>query len=250
MAVGIDDREGVVFLNLHGRNVLLGGLPGSGKSNSLRVFLAGLACRREVCLLIVDPKHAEGAMWMSRASEVVLGNEARATTELLSEILAEIQRRSAFLAGQSTGLLLPGPVFPWLVLLVDEWAEVGAGGSPKERQVITEQLRRIASLGRAVGVSVILATQRPTSDVIDSSTRALLSDRIALRCMDRWTADAILGPGVAGPDALRRAAPGWALWSNGGPPSAFQFYEVPDIAVPALLCAGYRPGRWQSSPGG
>ena len=85
------------------------------------------------------------------------------------------------------------------MLVVDEWAEVGAAGSTKERQQIDATLRRVVSLGRAVGCTALLATQRPTGDTIDVGTRSLLAHRFALRCGDRYQADAILGVGTYDP---------------------------------------------------
>jgi hypothetical protein len=87
----------------------------------------------------------------------------------------------------------------------------------------------------------VLCTQRPTSDTVDTGTRSLLTDRFALRCGDRYQADSILPPGSYRPEDLLGAQPGRALWSDGGPARAVQFYEVPDSAVLSLVQAGFRP---------
>ena len=98
--------------------------------------------------------------------------------------------------------MLPSEEFPWIVLVVDEWAEVAASGSSKERARADELLRRYVSLGRAVGCTAILCTQRPTSEVIDVGTRTLLNERFALRCGDRHQAEAILSAGTFQPGDL------------------------------------------------
>jgi S-DNA-T family DNA segregation ATPase FtsK/SpoIIIE len=127
------------------------------------------------------------------------------------------------------------------VLVVDEWAEVGATGTTKERQHIDTLLRRIVSLGRAVGVTAILATQRPTSETVDVTTRSLLANRLALRVGDRHQADAILGVGTYDPGQLVGAVPGRALWSDGGSAIGVQVYRVPDAMVPSIASAGWVP---------
>lgn len=239
-AIGVDDDGHTVEAAFFGRHVLIGGSPGSGKSNALRVFLASLAASRNVRVYGVDPKHAELAMWAGRMNGLVLGNEAGPTIALLQGLLDEVQRRAAMLAQTGRSHVEISHSSPWIVLVVDEWAELAAEGDAKERAQAATLLRRFVALGRAVGCTAILCTQRPTSDTVDTGTRALLSDRFALRCGDRHQAEAILGLGTFHPTDLGRSAPGRALWSDGGPARAFSFYEVPDERIPDLVCAGYR----------
>jgi hypothetical protein len=97
------------------------------------------------------------------------------------------------------------------------------------------------SLGRAVGCTAILCTQRPTSVVIDVGTRALLNDRFALRRGDRHQAEAILSAGTFESKDLIGTAVGRALWSDGGPARSLQFYSVRDFTIDQLSCAGFRP---------
>lgn len=240
-ALGIDDNGATVVGEFYGHHILIGGIPGSGKSNALRVFLAHLAASRNVTLAGIDPKRVELAMWRQRFTHLVLGNDPGETIELLEELHDEISRRTFHLEQQGTALLLPSEEFPWTVLVVDEWAEVAAGGSNKERARADDLLRRYVSLGRAVGCTAILCTQRPTSDVIDVGTRTLLNDRFALRCGDRHQAEAILSAGTFHPADLIGSSVGRALWSDGGPARALQFYGIPDARISTLSVPGYRP---------
>jgi S-DNA-T family DNA segregation ATPase FtsK/SpoIIIE len=239
--LGLDDRGSLVTASFYGRSVLVGGSPGSGKSNAIRVFLGGLANCRNVALYGCDPKHVELSMWEERFSSLVLGNEAEPAQRLLTELLAEVDGRARHLRAQHGATLLPSSQHPWIVLIVDEWAEIGAAGDKKARDHIGHLLRRYVALGRAVGCTAVLCTQRPTSDTVDTGTRSLLTDRFALRCGDRYQADSILPPGSYRPEDLLGAQPGRALWSDGGPARAVQFYEVPDSAVLSLVQAGFRP---------
>ncbi len=238
-ALGIDDEGETVSGKFYGHHILVGGIPGSGKSNALRVFLAHLCASRNVSLFGIDPKRVELKLWQERFTDLVLGNDSTETIDLLESLHAEINRRTRHLSTLGSAKLLPSEEFPWIVLVVDEWAEVAAGGSSKERTRADELLRRYVSLGRAVGCTAILCTQRPTSEVIDVGTRTLLNERFALRCGDRHQAEAILSAGTFQPGDLIGASVGRALWSDGGPSRPLQFFEVVDESVSSLACAGF-----------
>lgn len=238
--LGISDDGEPVSGKFYGHHILVGGIPGSGKSNALRVFLAHLAGSRNVALFGIDPKRVELVLWRERFSGLVLGNDASETVSLLETLHEEITKRTHHLSQSGNATLNPTEQFPWVVLVVDEWAELAAGGNTKERALANELLRRYVSLGRAVGCTAILCTQRPTNDVIDVGTRSLLNDRFALRCGDRYQAEAILSAGTFQPSDLIGASVGRAMWSDGGPAFTVQFYEVTDQRIDGLMCAGYR----------
>lgn len=237
--LGVNDDGETVSGAFYGHHILVGGIPGSGKSNALRVFLAHLAASRNIALYGIDPKRVELALWRDRFSGLVLGNDPAETVAMLEALHEEIHWRTIHLSTSGSATLLPSEDFPWTVLVVDEWAEVAAGGSTKERARADDLLRRYVSLGRAVGCTAILCTQRPTSDVIDVGTRTLLNDRFALRCGDRHQAEAILSAGTFQPSDLIGTAVGRALWSDGGPARPLQFFEVKDDAIPNLVCGGF-----------
>lgn len=239
-ALGVDDNIAPVTGKFFSHHILIGGSPGAGKSNALRVFLAHLAASRNVSLYGIDPKHVELNLWKPRFTQLVLGNEVQQSADLLTQLLFEIQIRAAHLANTGTATLAPSQEFPWIVLVVEEWAELAASGDTKERAAVFSLLRRFVSLGRAVGCSAILCTQRPTNDVIDVGTRSLLNDRFALRCGDKYQAEAILSAGTFQPSDLIGSTVGRGLWSDGGPVRSLQFYEVSDSLVPNLVCAGLK----------
>jgi len=239
--IGLDDNGVKVAMSFYGQSILIGGNPGSGKSVAMRVILAGLAASRNVCLVGIDPKHAELSMWRPRFSRLVLGNEVEPTVSLLSDLLIEVQRRAEYLGTTNSAKLQPTSEYPWIVLVIDEWAELGASGDAKQRTQINALLRRYLSVGRAVGCTAMLVSQKPTSDSVDTGTRTLVTHRFALKCGDRHQAEAILGVGAFLPDQLASAAPGRALWSDGGPATAIQFFNLTDAQVPDLVCFPLRP---------
>lgn len=101
--------------------------------------------------------------------------------------------------------LVPTVDEPLIVLLVDEVAEL-------EKEQLA-QLRRLVSLGRAPGISVWAATQRPSADLIPTSLRGLFRFAIGFPIKRRRDSDVILGDGWAadGVDASTLKAPGASL---------------------------------------
>jgi hypothetical protein len=114
--------------------------------------------------------------------------------------------------------------------MIDEWAMLGTLGTKQQQQEFTNQLRRLVSTGRSSNVSIVLATQRPTSVTIDVATRELSGNRIAFSVGDEHASEAILG--IKGAESLvNPLRQGQALtWIN-GEVSRISLYKVsPDLA--------------------
>jgi DNA segregation ATPase FtsK/SpoIIIE-like protein len=198
--------------------------------------LAGLAGQRDTALVGIDPKRVELTPWRDRLSALVAGNEAEPTLRLLRNLVAEVQDRAAWLADQGLVAARPDAKTPALVLVVDEWAELAAEGTSKQRAEAHDLLRRYVSLGRAVGCSAVLAAQRPTSDTVDTGTRALLAHRLALRCGDRWQSEAILGQGNNQAARIPLSSPGWGLLASGPDVRGVQVYDLHPARIPQQQC--------------
>ena len=218
----------------------MAGSPGSGKSTALRAVLAGLAGQRDTALVGIDPKRVELSPWRDRFSALVVGNEAEPTLRLLRDLVAEVQHRATRLADQGLVAVHPDAETPALVLVVDEWAELAAEGTSKQRAEAHDLLRRYVSLGRAVGCSAVLATQRPTSDTVNTGTRALLAHRLALRCGDRWQSEAIRGRGNDRAARIPLASPGWGLLAGGPDVRGVQVYDLEPDRIPSVRCSALR----------
>jgi S-DNA-T family DNA segregation ATPase FtsK/SpoIIIE len=249
--LGLDEDGEEVRLPLYGASLLVAGSPGSGKSTALRAVLAGLAGQRDTALVGIDPKRVELTPWRNRLSSLVVGNEAEPTLRLLRDLVAEVQHRAARLADQGLVAARPDAETPALVLVVDEWAELGAEGTSKQRAEAHELLRRYVSLGRAVGCSAVLATQRPTSDTVDTGTRALLAHRLTLRCGDRWQSEAILGQGNDQAARIPLSSAGWGLLASGPDVRGIQVYGIDPARIAQVHCSALRVGLpWVGCPSG
>lgn len=237
--LGTTDEGSVLTVPLFGHSLLIAGSPGAGKSNAIRCILAslGLSGRRNLALVGIDPKRVELSLWRPRFSALVEGNEAEPTISLLTWLVDEVQRRAAQMSKSGLVQLTPSSHQPAIVLVVDEWAELAADGTSKQRDEANRLLRRFISLGRATGCSAVLATQRPTSDNIDTSTRALLAYRLALRS-DRYGSEATLGTGYSAAALIPVGTPGRGLLSDGGPPVAIRVFDMDPARVESERCSG------------
>jgi S-DNA-T family DNA segregation ATPase FtsK/SpoIIIE len=74
---------------------------------------------------------------------------------------------------------------PRLVTVVDEFAELLLAGGRKQRDEFEQRFIRIAAVGRAAGIHLILATQRPSRQAVSGNLKANLQGKIALRVASR-----------------------------------------------------------------
>lgn len=207
--LGVNEDGDVAVVNLWQSSVLLGGSPGAGKSAAMQVLISGAALDPTTDLRVIDAKRgAELGMWRTRAS-IFASNEVEAV-QVLTDALGEIERR--YEAMQAAGLrkVAHGDQrFPPVVLVVDELAEVTGTGT-KEAKAAGETLRRIVALGRAAGVTVIAATQKPDSTVVPTGLRDLFRYRVGLRCGARGQAETIAAEVAAELCSIPADAPGTA----------------------------------------
>jgi S-DNA-T family DNA segregation ATPase FtsK/SpoIIIE len=134
------------------------------------------------------------------------------------------------------------------LVVIDEYAYYSATiGSKADREAFGLLARDLIARGRAAGVILILATQRPSHQVIDPSMRDLFGYRWAFRCTTDSSSDVVLGHGWAGEgytaasiDPLARGV-GWLLSETGVPRRIKAAYlEDDDIAYLARYAARLR----------
>ena len=143
----------VLFLRRH---ALAGGTTGSGKSGWLNVLMGNLVACPDVVIWAIDLKKGmELKPWLPCIGRLATTPEQ--ATALLRDAVAILQARAELLAGQGQRVWMPSPDMPALVIIIDEYAEL-ADDAPDAIQSADS----IARLGRAVAVTMVAATQRPT----------------------------------------------------------------------------------------
>jgi S-DNA-T family DNA segregation ATPase FtsK/SpoIIIE len=183
--IGISETGQPVRAALLRRNVLIGGIMGAGKSGILNLIIANLAACRDVELWGSDLKGGmELRPWASCFARLAFTPEEAA--RLYRDAVGEVNKRAARMAAEGKRLWEPSPDAPALVIISDEHAEL-----PDEAHDCADS---IARRGRAVAVTLVAATQRPTqASMGGTSVRSQMDTRICLRVREPRDADLILG---------------------------------------------------------
>lgn len=193
--VGIGEGGEVVAIRLVGKNLLIGGEPGGGKSVSLSELVAPAVLDPDVTVHLVDGKRVEFAKY-ARCAASVVGTQAQ-FRELLDELIATMEMRYDMLLAEGREQVERGDGYGLHVLFIDELAFFVTGGKKADRDVVLDLLRDLIQRGRAAGIIVVAATQRPSADVIPTMIRDLFGYRWALRCSTPSSSDMVLGAGWA-----------------------------------------------------
>ncbi|MGD1075067.1 MAG: DNA translocase FtsK 4TM domain-containing protein [Thermodesulfovibrionales bacterium] len=173
-------------------HLLVAGATGSGKSvsiNSMVVSILYKATPREVKMLMIDPKLLELSSYENiphLISPVITG--AKEAAEALRKMVFEMERRYRLLAERGVRniegfnrVVSDEEQLPFIVIFIDELADLMfASGSEVE-----DSIARLAQMARASGIHLILATQRPSVDVITGVIKANFPARIAFQVTSR-----------------------------------------------------------------
>lgn len=192
-------------------HLLIGGSTNSGKSVCLNALIASLVYRatpREVRLLMIDPKRVELSLWdgIPHLMHPVV-KDVKQAAGIFRAALKEMDRRYDLFATLGTrnvdGFNQRVPEtekLPYMVLIVDELADLMIQQGPE----VETSICRLAQLARATGIHLVIATQRPSVDIITGTIKANIASRIAFAVasqvdsrtiLDMTGADRLIGRG-------------------------------------------------------
>jgi len=229
----------VLVARLHG---ILGGTTGSGKSGGLNVLMGNLVACPDVVIWAIDLKKGmELGPWASCIDRLATTPEQ--AVSLLRDAVAVLEARAALLAAAGRRGWPISADMPALIIIIDEYAELA-----DEAPDAMNDTDSIARLGRAVAVTLIAATQRPTQKAMgQGAVRSQMDLRICFRVREPRDVDLVLGQGMlrAGWDAHNLNAPGKFLVSAPGHdrPKRARAYLLTDqvVAATAAHYANSRP---------
>ena len=191
--IGIDQSGKPVEINFSSSNsphLLIGGTTGSGKSEALNTILYGLTkhySEKELRLLLIDPKGTELDQFDDLPHlEGQIGMDDDDAREMLDRAVEQMQWRYQRLKSERTRSISefnqkvsPDQRIPWWLIVLDEYADLTS--DPEAKKAIEASLKRLAQKARAAGIHVIIATQKPSAEVISTNLRSNLPAQLALR---------------------------------------------------------------------
>ena len=189
-----EDRFGeLVSINFSSSNcphLLIAGTTGSGKSEALNAILFGLVhfySPKELKLLLVDPKGTE-MLPLEHAPHLEggIGWDDQDAISLLEKAVEEMQKRYTIFKNAKKRTLTDFNSsveeenrMPWWLIVLDEYADLTSDTQAKRD--IESLLKRLAQKARAAGIHVVIATQKPSAEVISTNLRSNLPAQLALK---------------------------------------------------------------------
>lgn len=202
--LGIDETGELVRVWLVDRHILIAGATGAGKSNALNLILAHAAMDVNCGLWLCDGKSGvELGPWRDCAVEIVTNSDEPEDAIQMLRTLQSIcdQRYAKFEKDRRRKISKTDRVH---MLVIDElayWLQEMQGDGEKETTALRKDfrsvLRDLVARGRSAGIIVVLGTQHPSVELIDSAIRSNVTYRIAFRVNARELSDMILGGSYA-----------------------------------------------------
>lgn len=262
VGLGVDISGRARMLNLSELpHVLIAGATGAGKSSCINSIVSSLLMRTtpdDVRLIMVDPKRVELGQYngVPHLLTRVITNPKKAA-EALKWAVAEMDRRYDLLADakvrdidgyrlkMDAGLLPPEGFdrFPYLVVIVDELNDLMMVAGRE----VEEAIVRIAQMARAVGIHLVIATQRPSVDVITGVIKANIPSRLAFSVASQTDSRVIIDG--AGADKLIGMGDMLVATAAEPRPTRYQGAWVSEEEVHSIVewCKEQREAEYQES---
>lgn len=189
------NNNGIILDNIdNARHLLIAGTTGSGKSVFLHNLIFTFACNPHNRLFLVDCKQVEFDVYNGHAYIVndVFGEKSAAKvcyylTDLMDDRYKQMKNAGV---NDFEDFKKIYPDEKRHILVIDELSDLI--GDKKARNAIIPELLRLAQKGRAAGVHIILATQRPDSTVINGTLKGNMPTRMAFKTVSRIDSQIIL----------------------------------------------------------
>lgn len=209
------EGEKVVIDLVKTPHLLIAGSTGSGKSVCVNSMILSILYKRspdQVKMILIDPKIVELKLYNDIPHLLTpVITEPKRAMQALQYCLCEMERRYSLLDGMGARDIsnynkkiserrIAAEKLPYLIVVIDEFADLMAT-TGKQLETV---LARLAAMSRAVGIHLVLATQRPSIDVITGLIKANIPSRIAFMVasktdsriiIDQMGAEKLLGKG-------------------------------------------------------
>ena len=232
-------------------HLLVAGATGQGKSVGLNAIIASLLYKKhpnELKIVLVDPKKVEFSLYSPIADHFMAATNENVDEPIITDVTKVVRTLNSLcalmdtrydllkMAGAKTikeynnkfvnhklNLTLGHHYMPYIVVVIDEFGDlIMTAGKEVELPIA-----RIAQLARAVGIHMVIATQRPTTTIITGNIKANFPGRMAFKVTSGIDSKTILDR----PGANQLVGKGDMLFLNGGEPVRVQcaFIDTPEI---------------------
>lgn len=205
VGIGRSVNGEIIFVELDKMpHLLVAGSTGSGKSVCINTILSSLLLRTkpsEVKLLLIDPKQVELAVYNNLPhllAQVI--SDTKFANAALKKVIAEMERRYSMLSERGVrnietfnNKVSPKERLPYIVVIIDELADLMMTAGKD----IEDSIMRITQLARAAGIHMVIATQRPSTDVITGVIKTNIPSRVSFSVASSIDSRTILDQGGA-----------------------------------------------------
>ncbi|MCA1021618.1 FtsK/SpoIIIE domain-containing protein [Halobacillus litoralis] len=197
--IGFDESNNPLFANLRQLvHLLVAGTSGSGKSvflNSLALSLLMNHSPEELCMFMIDPKMVELQQFeqFPHVPEVV--TEMDKAKAILSSLVKEMERRYTLFKEKNVrnieGYKEKGNKMEYVVVIIDEYADL-----VMVEPDVEEYITRLGQKARAAGIHLVLATQRPSADILSSKIQANFQNAVSFNLGNNTNYKTVFGTGI------------------------------------------------------
>ena len=179
-------------------HLLVAGTTGSGKSVFINTLLASLLYKfspAQLRLILIDPKMLELSVYNDIAHLLTpVVTEPKKAIIALKWVCKEMERRYSLMNEEGTRSLegynqKSTDPLPYIVVFIDEMADLMMTAGKE----VEHYVQRLAQMARACGIHVVMATQRPSVDIITGSIKANFPSRISFQVASKYDSRTILG---------------------------------------------------------
>jgi S-DNA-T family DNA segregation ATPase FtsK/SpoIIIE len=179
-------------------HLLVAGTTGSGKSVFINTLLASLLYKfspSELRLILIDPKMLELSVYNDIAHLLTpVVTEPKKAIVALKWVCKEMERRYSMMNEEGTRNLegynqKASEKLPFIVVFIDEMADLMMTAGKE----VEHYVQRLAQMARACGIHLVMATQRPSVDIITGSIKANFPSRVSFQVASKYDSRTVLG---------------------------------------------------------
>jgi len=179
-------------------HLLVAGTTGSGKSVFINTLLTSLLYKfppEQLRLILIDPKMLELSVYNDIAHLLTpVVTEPKKAIITLKWVCKEMERRYSMMNEEGTRNLegynqQAAEKLPYIVVIIDEMADLMMTAGKE----VEHYVQRLAQMARACGIHLVMATQRPSVDIITGSIKANFPSRVSFQVASKYDSRTVLG---------------------------------------------------------